>query len=343
MALAFRTTAREVFYTASLVRQCPFASLRDVKDIFNQHSFMSLVAVGTVAFDDIETPFGRAERVVGGACTYISLAASYFVRPVRIVSVVGDDFPEEMLQTLEQRGADLEGLQIKRGEKSFFWAGKYYRDLNLRDTLETQLNVLADFDPVLPPDYRKAEYLMLGNLTPRVQLRVLEQLESRPHLIAMDTMNFWMDTAWDDLQQVLARVDVLTINDEEARQLSGEHSLVKAARAILRIGPRFLIIKKGEHGALLFHGEELFYAPALPLAEVTDPTGAGDTFAGGFMGWIARTGDLSMDNMRRAVICGSALASFCVEKFSVERLLELNDDLIKERVQQFADLVHFRF
>ncbi len=304
---------------------------------------MSLVAVGTVAFDDIETPFGRAERVVGGACTYISLAASYFVRPVRIVSVVGDDFPEEMLQTLEQRGADLEGLQIKRGEKSFFWAGKYYRDLNLRDTLETQLNVLADFDPVLPPDYRKAEYLMLGNLTPRVQLRVLEQLESRPHLIAMDTMNFWMDTAWDDLQQVLARVDVLTINDEEARQLSGEHSLVKAARAILRIGPRFLIIKKGEHGALLFHGEELFYAPALPLAEVTDPTGAGDTFAGGFMGWIARTGDLSMDNMRRAVICGSALASFCVEKFSVERLLELNDDLIKERVQQFADLVHFRF
>jgi len=304
---------------------------------------MSLVAVGTVAFDDIETPFGRAERVVGGACTYIALAASYFVRPVSIVSVVGDDFPAPMLQTLRERGADLEGLQVKTGQKSFFWAGKYYRDLNMRDTLDTQLNVLADFDPILPLSYRNAEYLMLGNLTPKVQLRVLEQLQRRPRLVAMDTMNFWMDTAWDDLQELLTRVDVLTINDEEARQLSGEYSLVKAARAILRMGPRFLIIKKGEHGALLFHGDELFYAPALPLAEVTDPTGAGDTFAGGFMGWIARTGDLSMDNMRRAVICGSALASFCVEKFSVERLLELNDQLIQERVQQFADLVHFRF
>lgn len=307
------------------------------------HPRMSLLAVGTVAFDDIETPFGRAERVVGGACTYISLAASYFVRPIRIVSVIGDDFPTEMLENLKQRGAELEGLQIKEGQKSFFWSGKYYRDLNTRDTLDTQLNVLADFDPVLPPSYRNAEYLMLGNLTPQVQLRVLEQLEHRPKLVAMDTMNFWMDTAWDDLQQVLKRVDVLTINDEEARQLSGEHSLVKAARAVLAMGPRFLIIKKGEHGALLFHGEELFYAPALPLAEVTDPTGAGDTFAGGFMGWIARTGDLSMDNMRRAVICGSALASFCVEKFSVERLLELDDVLIQQRIQQFADLVHFRF
>ncbi len=304
---------------------------------------MSLVAVGTVAFDDIETPFGRAERVVGGACTYIALAASYFVRPVSIVSVVGDDFPTSMLQTLRERGADLEGLQVKTGQKSFFWAGKYYRDLNMRDTLDTQLNVLADFDPILPLSYRNTEYLMLGNLTPKVQLRVLEQLQRRPRLVAMDTMNFWMDTAWDDLQALLARVDVLTINDEEARQLSGEYSLVKAARAILRMGPRYLIIKKGEHGALLFHGDELFYAPALPLAEVTDPTGAGDTFAGGFMGWIARTGDLSMDNMRRAVICGSALASFCVEKFSIERLLELNDQLIQERVQQFADLVHFRF
>jgi len=304
---------------------------------------MSLVAVGTVAFDDIETPFGRAERVVGGACTYIALAASYFTQPVRIVSVVGDDFPPDMLRLLRQRGVDLEGLQVKEGEKSFFWAGRYYRDLNLRDTLDTQLNVLADFDPVLPPTYRRAEYVMLGNLTPRVQWRVLEQLERRPRLVAMDTMNFWMDTAMEDLKQVLRRIDVLTVNDEEARQLSGEYSLVKAARAILNMGPRFLVIKKGEHGALLFHGDELFYAPALPLAEVTDPTGAGDTFAGGFMGWIARTGDLSMDNMRRAVICGSALASFCVEKFSVERLLELDERLIQERIRLFADLVHFRF
>ncbi|MCS6928750.1 MAG: PfkB family carbohydrate kinase [Saprospiraceae bacterium] len=304
---------------------------------------MSLLAVGTVAFDNIETPFGRAERVIGGACTYISLAASYFVRPVRIVSVIGDDFPLSVLEDLKQRGADLEGLQIRAGEKSFFWAGRYYRDLNLRDTLETQLNVLANFDPVLPASYRRSEYVMLGNLTPRVQLRVLDQLECRPRLVAMDTMNFWMDTAWDDLQQVLRRVDVLTINDEEARQLSGEHSLVKAARAILRMGPRFLVVKKGEHGALLFHHDELFYAPALPLADVIDPTGAGDTFAGGFMGWLAHTDDLSMDNMRRAVICGSALASFCVEKFSVERLLELDNHLIQQRIRQFAELVHFRF
>ncbi len=304
---------------------------------------MSLVAVGTVAFDNIETPYGRADRVVGGACTYIALSASYFVRPVHIVSVVGDDFPQEMLQTLEARGVDLEGLQVRAGEKSFFWSGKYYRDLNLRDTLETQLNVLADFDPVLPHRYRRAEYLMLGNLTPRVQQRVLDQLEHRPRLIALDTMNFWMDTAWEDLQRVLRRVDVLTINDEEARQLSGEHSLVRAARAILTMGPRFLIVKKGEHGALLFYEQELFYAPALPLADVTDPTGAGDTFAGGFMGWVARTGDLSMENLRRAVICGSAMASFCVEKFSIERLLELDESLIQDRIRQFADLVHFRF
>lgn len=303
---------------------------------------MSLVAVGTVAFDDIETPFGRAEKVIGGACTYISLAASYFVNPVRIVSVIGDDFPEGMLGNLKSRGVDLEGLQIKPGEKSFFWAGKYYRDLNMRDTLDTQLNVLADFDPVLPETYQDAEFLMLGNLTPQVQMRVLEQLRSRPKLIAMDTMNFWMDSAMSDLLKVLKKVDVLTINDEEARQLSGEHSLVKAARVIHRMGPKFLVIKKGEHGALLFHNDELFYAPALPLAEVTDPTGAGDTFAGGFMGWLAKTGDISMPNMRRAVIYGSAMASFCVEKFSIERLQELNHGMILERIQQFADLVHFK-
>ena len=303
---------------------------------------MSLVAVGTVAFDDIETPFGRAEKVIGGACTYISLAASYFVKPVRIVSVVGGDFPPEMLDYLQRRGVDLEGLQIRPDEKSFFWAGKYYRDFNIRDTLDTQLNVLATFDPVLPSSYRQPEFLMLGNLTPQVQLRVLSQLKRRPKLVAMDTMNFWMNSAMPDLLKVIKKVDVLTINDEEARQLSGELSLVKAAKVIHQMGPRFLVIKKGEHGALLFHRNEVFFAPALPLAEVVDPTGAGDTFAGGFMGWLAKTGDISMPNMRRAIIYGSAMASFCVEKFSIERLQGLTPAMIRKRVQQFADLVHFQ-
>ncbi len=303
---------------------------------------MSLVAVGTVAFDDIETPSGRAERVVGGACTYIALAASYFVSPIQIVSVVGDDFPTDMLAYLQSRGADLEGLQIKQGEKSFFWAGKYHRDLNSRDTLETQLNVLATFDPVLPASYRNAEYLMLGNLTPQVQLRVLEQLETRPKLVVLDTMNFWMNVALDDLLQVLKKVDVLTINDEEARQLSGEYSLVTAAKKIHEMGPRSVVIKKGEHGALLFHEGQMFFAPAMPLAEVIDPTGAGDTFAGGFIGWLAKTGDLSFENMKRAIIYGSAMASFCVEKFSIQRLQELDAQMIEDRVQQFADIVHFK-
>lgn len=303
---------------------------------------MSLVAVGTVAFDDIETPTGRAEKIVGGACTYISLAASYFVTPVRIVSVVGDDFPAETLEYMKKRGVDLDGLQIKPGEKSFFWAGKYYRDLNTRDTLDTQLNVLATFDPVLPPHYHNSEYLMLGNLTPQVQMRVLKQLHRRPKLVALDTMNFWMNSALNDLLAVLKKVDVLTINDEEARQLSGENSLVRAAKIIHKMGPKYLIIKKGEHGALLFHRGEIFFAPALPLAEVTDPTGAGDTFAGGFMGWMAKTGDLSFANMKRAVIYGSAMASFCVEKFGVERLKGLTPAMIQKRVQQFADLVHFQ-
>ncbi len=303
---------------------------------------MSLVAVGTVAFDDIITPFSRAEKVVGGACTYISLAASYFVKPVQIVSVVGDDFPEETLDYLRSRGVDLRGLQIKAGEKSFFWAGKYDRDLNSRDTLDTQLNVLASFDPILPEAYRNAEYLMLGNLTPQVQMRVLKQLKRRPKLVALDTMNFWMDTALPDLLKVLKKIDVLTINDEEARQLSGEHSLVKAAKAIHKMGPKYLVIKKGEHGALLFNGKSVFFAPALPLTEVTDPTGAGDTFAGGFIGWIASTGDLSFGNMKRAVIYGSAMASFCVEKFSIERLKGLTPAMIRNRVQKFADLVHFQ-
>lgn len=308
---------------------------------FNPYN-MSLVAVGTVAFDDIETPFGRAESVIGGACTYISLAASYFVKPVRIVSVVGGDFPENMLEYLKRRGVDLEGLQIRPGEKSFFWAGKYYRDFNTRDTLDTQLNVLATFDPVLPLSYREPEFLMLGNLTPEVQMRVLTQLRRRPKLIAMDTMNFWMNSAMSDLLKVMKKVDVLTINDEEARQLSGEHSLVKAAKIIHKMGPKFLVIKKGEHGALLFHRSEVFFAPALPLAEVVDPTGAGDTFAGGFMGWLAKTGDISMNNMRLAIIYGSAMASFCVEKFSIDNLQGLTPAMIRKRVQQFADLVHFR-
>lgn len=303
---------------------------------------MSLVAVGTVAFDDIETPYGRAEKIVGGACTYISLAASYFVTPVRIVSVVGDDFPQEMLEYLKKRGVDLDGLQIREGEKSFFWAGKYYRDFNTRDTLDTQLNVLATFDPVLPETYRDTDYLMLGNLTPQVQMRVLDQLKRRPKLVALDTMNFWMNTALNDLLEVLKKVDVLTINDEEARQLSGETSLVKAAKVIQEMGPKYLIIKKGEHGALLFHRGEIFFAPALPLAEVIDPTGAGDTFAGGFMGWMAKTGDLSFANMKLAIIYGSAMASFCVEKFGIERLKGLTPAMIRNRVQQFADLVHFQ-
>ncbi|WP_367391880.1 PfkB family carbohydrate kinase [Lewinella sp. LCG006] len=302
---------------------------------------MSLLVVGTVAFDDIETPFGRAEKVVGGAATYIALAASYYTKQIKIVSVIGDDFPEADLDDLRSRGVDLAGLQVKQGEKSFFWAGRYHKDMNGRDTLDTQLNVLANFDPVLPADYQDTEYLMLGNLTPAVQARVLDQLTTRPKLVVLDTMNFWMDTAMDELKEVLKRIDVLTINDEEARQLSGEHSLVKAAAAIHEMGPRILVIKKGEHGALLFHNNEVFFAPALPLAEVFDPTGAGDTFAGGFIGYLASTKDLSFENLKRAVIYGSAMASFCVEKFSTERLKELSDDMITDRMLRFVQLVNF--
>ncbi len=301
---------------------------------------MSLLAVGTVAFDDIETPFGRAEKVVGGACTYISLAASYFTKPIRIVSVVGDDFPEDMLRYMEHRGVELDGLQIKVGEKSFFWAGRYHENFNTRDTLDTQLNVLATFDPVVPPHWQHADYVMLGNLVPAIQMAVLAQMHQRPKLVALDTMNFWMDNALEDLKAVLRSVDVLTINDEEARQLSGQHSLLNAARAIYKMGPKYVIIKKGEHGALLFHrGEDMFFCPALPLAEVIDPTGAGDTFAGGFMGWIAKTDDTSFENMKRAVVYGSAMASFCVEKFSIERLKGLTPAMIAHRVEQFGNLV----
>jgi sugar/nucleoside kinase (ribokinase family) len=302
---------------------------------------MSLLAVGTVAFDDIQTPYGHAEKVVGGATTYIALSASYFIRPVQIVSVIGDDFPASTLDELRSRGVDLDGIQVKAGEKSFFWAGKYHEDLNYRDTLDTQLNVLADFDPHLPDNFRGSDFLMLGNLTPAVQMRVIEQMSKRPKVIALDTMNFWMDSALSSLQEVLQQVDILTINDEEARQLSGEYSLVKAAKNIHRMGPKILVIKKGEHGAILFQDDQVFFAPALPLAEVFDPTGAGDTFAGGFMGYLAKTQDLSFDNLKRAVIYGSAMASFCVEKFSVDRLVELSEKDIRDRVQQFVQLVRF--
>ncbi|MCB9303043.1 MAG: bifunctional hydroxymethylpyrimidine kinase/phosphomethylpyrimidine kinase [Lewinellaceae bacterium] len=302
---------------------------------------MSLLAVGTVAFDDIETPFGRAEMVVGGAATYITLAASYFTKNIKLVSVIGDDFPSEELDYLRSRGIDLDGLQVLEGQKSFFWAGRYHNNLNDRDTLDTQLNVLADFNPALPGHYRKVDYLMLGNLTPSVQRKVIEQLEHRPKLIALDTMNFWMNTAMESLLDVLKMIDVLVINDEEARQLSGEHSLVKAADAIHRMGPKYLVIKKGEHGALLFSGGNIFFAPALPLAEVFDPTGAGDTFAGGFIGYLAKTDDLSFENMKRAVVYGSAMASFCVEKFSIERLKGLSNKEIRERIARFVDLVNF--
>lgn len=302
---------------------------------------MSLLTVGTVAFDDIQTPFGEARNAIGGAATYISLSASYFCKDIRLVSVIGDDFPESELEHLRSRGVDLAGLQIRKGEKSFFWAGRYHGNMNDRDTLDTQLNVLADFDPVLPSHFRQTPYLMLGNLTPQVQMRVLDQMEQRPKVVALDTMNFWMNTAMDGLLEVLRRVDILTINDDEARQLSGEHSLVKAAKVIHAMGPRYLVIKKGEHGALLFEGDNIFFAPAMPLLEVTDPTGAGDTFAGGFMGYLAQTGDCSFENMKRAVIYGSAMASFCVEKFSIERLKHLTHTEIRERIGQFVRLVHF--
>jgi sugar/nucleoside kinase (ribokinase family) len=302
---------------------------------------MSLVIVGTVAFDRIETPFGKTDRVIGGAATYIALAASNYLQSSKLISVIGDDFPQETLNEMKKRGIDLEGLQIKAGEKSFFWAGRYHYDMNSRDTLETQLNVLADFKPVVPESYKDCEFLMLGNLDPAVQMAVVDQLPHRPRLVVLDTMNFWMDIALDKLKEVLKKVDVLTINDEEARQLSQEHSLVKAARKIMAMGPRYLIIKKGEHGALLFHENSAFFAPALPLEEVIDPTGAGDTFAGGFIGYLASTQNLSFDNMKRAIVVGSAMASFTCEKFGPERLLELTKPEIDARVQQFVELVDF--
>lgn len=302
---------------------------------------MSLVIIGSVAFDAIETPFGKTDKIVGGAATYASLAASYFYNKVKIVGVVGEDFHQEDIQNFNDHGIDTEGLQIKKGEKSFFWSGKYHNDMNSRDTLITELNVLGNFDPIIPENYQDCEFLMLGNLTPQVQQTVIDRMKNRPRLIVLDTMNFWMDIALDDLLAVIKNIDVLTINDAEARQLSGEYSLVKAAHKIMVMGPKYLIIKKGEHGALLFNEDQIFSAPALPLADVFDPTGAGDTFAGGFIGYLAQVDTINFNNMKNAIIFGSALASFCVEKFGTERIKNLRQEEIQARVQQFVKLSSF--
>lgn len=300
-----------------------------------------LLIVGTVAFDAIETPFGKTDKILGGAATYIGLSASYFNIKSAIVSVVGDDFPREYIDLLTSRNIDIQGLETVSGGKTFFWSGRYHNDLNSRDTLETQLNVLADFQPVVPAAFKDSDVVMLGNLHPIVQSSVLDQMEQKPKLVVLDTMNFWMDCALPELLQVMKRIDVITINDEEARQLSGEYSLVKAAAKIQTMGPKYVVIKKGEHGALLFHQNQVFFAPALPLEEVFDPTGAGDTFAGGFAGYLAQSENISFDNMKNAIIYGSNLASFCVEKFGTERMVELKNDEVVERLQQFRSLTHF--
>lgn len=302
---------------------------------------MSVTVVGSMAFDAIETPFGRSNKIVGGAATYIAWSASNFTRPIQLISVVGGDFPQEELDILNARGVQTEGVQIKNDRKSFFWSGRYHMDMNTRDTLETQLNVLGDFEPVIPAGYQDADIVMLGNLSPAVQFSVLNQLQTRPKLVVLDTMNFWMETAMPDLEKVLKQVDVLLVNDSEARQLSGQYSLVRAAKEIMKMGPRYLVIKKGEHGALLFYEDHVFFAPALPIEEVFDPTGAGDTFAGGFVGFLDHTKDFSFEGMKSAIIIGSAVASFCVEKFGTVRLKELNKQMIDERVQQFVELVNF--
>jgi sugar/nucleoside kinase (ribokinase family) len=302
---------------------------------------MSLLVVGTVAFDAIETPFGKTDKILGGAATYIGLAASYFSENINLVSVVGGDFPKEYIDMLNRHGVDTRGLQVKEDQKTFFWSGKYHIDMNSRDTLDTQLNVLADFTPVVPEAYKEPEFLMLGNLMPRIQQSVLKQITKRPRLIMMDTMNFWMETAWDDLMETIKMVDVLAVNDEEARLLTKEYSLVKAARKILEMGPKYLIIKKGDHGALLFNKESVFFAPALPLEDVFDPTGAGDSFAGGFIGYLDKSKDISFDNLKRAIIFGSATASFCVEKFGTERIAGLSQEEVDDRVQEFINLVQF--
>jgi sugar/nucleoside kinase (ribokinase family) len=300
-----------------------------------------LLIVGTVAFDAIETPFGKTDKILGGAATYIGLSASFFNLQSAIVSIVGDDFPQEHLDLLTSRNIDISGIEIVKGGKTFFWSGLYHNDLNSRDTLVTELNVLADFQPKVPQNYKDADVVMLGNLHPLVQSSVLDQMEKKPKLVVLDTMNFWMDCALPELLDVIKRVDVITINDEEARQLSGEYSLVKAANKIQELGPKYVVIKKGEHGALLFHNREVFFAPALPLEDVFDPTGAGDTFAGGFSGFIAQSENISFGNMKNAIIYGSNLASFCVEKFGTERMETLSKAEVAIRLQQFKSLTQF--
>ncbi len=303
---------------------------------------MSLLTVGTVAFDAIETPFGKTDKIVGGAATYIAWSASYFSKKVNIVSVIGDDFDMNELEALRKRGVDTTGIEIKEGKKSFFWSGKYHLDMNSRDTLITDLNVLLEFNPVVPEAYQGSDIVLLGNIDPNLQLNVINQLTKRPKLIVLDTMNFWMTDGFiNKLLEVISQVDVLTVNDSEARQLTNEYSLVKAAKKILKMGPKYLVIKKGEHGALLFHEKQVFFAPALPLEDVFDPTGAGDTFAGGFCGYLDKSRDISFDNMKRAIIYGSAMASFCVEKFGAERIRDLSHHDIEERVKDFIDLVQF--
>lgn len=300
-----------------------------------------LLIVGTVAFDAIETPFGKTDKILGGAATYIGLAASQFDVDSAIISIVGDDMPKEYLDLLTDRGIDISALEIVEGGKTFYWKGKYHNDLNTRDTLVTELNTLEDFNPVVPESYNDADVVMLGNLHPIVQMGVIKQMKKRPKLIVLDTMNFWMDNALDDLMNVIKHIDVITINDEEARQLTGEYSLVKAAQKIFTMGPKYVVIKKGEHGALLFNEDQIFFAPALPLEEVFDPTGAGDTFAGGFSGYLAASGDSSFENMKKAIIHGSNLASFSVEKFGAERMLQLDRKEIRERLHQFKKLTQF--
>ncbi len=302
---------------------------------------MSLVIAGTMAFDAIETPFGKTDKIIGGSATYAAWSASHFTQPIQQISIIGGDFPAEDIQSLQNRGVAFDGVEVVKDEKSFFWSGRYHLDMNTRDTLITDLNVLTKFNPQVPASYQGCEYLMLGNLMPSLQKQIIEQLAVRPKLIIMDTMNFWMDIAMDDLRETMKLVDVLMVNDSEARQLSGEFSIVKAAKKIMEMGPQYLIIKKGEHGALLFHKEQVFFAPALPLEDVFDPTGAGDTFAGGFIGHLAHTKDISFENMKTAIIIGSAMASFVVEKFGTERLKEITTEDIVSRLNQFVDLVNF--
>jgi len=304
---------------------------------------MSLLIVGSVAFDAIETPYGKTDKIIGGAGTFISLSASYFGVKAKIVSVVGGDFPQEYLNLLKNKGIDISGIQIKKDEKTFFWSGKYHDDMNSRDTLITELNVLGTFDPLIPASYQDSDYLLLGNLSPQVQRQVIERLTKRPKLVAMDTMNFWMDIALDELKKTISMVDLLIINDSEAKQLSGETMLMNAAEKILTMGPKYLIIKKGEHGAMLFTKDQVFYTPALPLKSVFDPTGAGDTFAGGFMGYVAKTDNISFENMKNGVVYGSAMASFCVEKFGTESIQNLQKDEINQRAKKFVDMVGLKF